>query len=120
MKNTRVIARFHCHTSRSGALEVSPAFCSARNSGLSSSLRRMYMEIRPMGPATRNGMRQPQSCISSAPSSQVIPLATTPPSTRPSTAVTISQQVEKPRRPGPAYSEMKLVMVPISPPAEKP
>ncbi|MNJ62454.1 hypothetical protein D3C77_582950 [compost metagenome] len=78
------------------------------------------MEIRPMGPATRKGMRQPQSCIISAPSAQVIPLATTPPSTNPNTAVTISQQVEKPRRPGPAYSEIKLVMVPISPPAEKP
>ncbi|MNZ31497.1 hypothetical protein D3C78_487980 [compost metagenome] len=49
-----------------------------------------------------------------------MPLATAPPSSRPSTAVTISQQVAKPRRPGPAYSEMKLVMVPISPPAEKP
>ncbi|MNN87776.1 hypothetical protein D3C81_2053750 [compost metagenome] len=80
----------------------------------------MYIEIRPMGPAIRNGMRQPPACIVSAPSTQVIPLATAPPSTSPSTAVTISQQVENPRRPGPAYSEMKLVMVPISPPAEKP
>ncbi len=39
--------------------------------GVSSSLSRMYRPMMPIGPATKNGMRQPQSVIPSVPRTAV-------------------------------------------------
>ncbi|OFR86443.1 hypothetical protein HMPREF2863_03995 [Micrococcus sp. HMSC067E09] len=117
---TSMIWRGKRKVSRSGALAVRFSACRRLNSGESSRRMRMKIAIAPSGPAMMNGMRQPQSCMASAPRAQAMPLPTRAPIIRPEAAVVIRVEVARPRPPFLENSETKAAMVEISPPAEKP
>src|SRR3546814_7297462 len=61
----------------------SPAISISRKIGVSSMRERRYMPTRPIGPATKNGMRQPQSYIVASPRPRENPNISSAPKEKP-------------------------------------
>ncbi len=90
-----------------GRFATSPVFSRPRNTGVSSTLERIYSPIRPSGAASRNGIRQPpQAWRSSVLNVAVIAAPSNAPATeaRPTVAGMMLAYVA--RLPSGAYSTM--------------
>ncbi len=74
----------------------------------------------PIGPAIRNGIRQPHESRSSEDSSAVISVTRPAPPMYPASVPNSSQLPRKPRLRSGAYSAMKVEAPAYSPPVEKP
>ena len=90
--------------SRSGALEIVPAFFISRNTGLSSSCIRIHSDTPSSTTETRNGMRQPQALNASSPIEVRMPITISSARNNPSVAVVWIQLVNRPRLPAGACS----------------
>ena len=112
--------RFFLMVSRTGAAATSSSFSRARNTGVSSSFSRMYRPIRPIGAASRNGSRQPQSCIWPSESTPVSRAAINEPSNSPLAVLAGTTEAYRPRRLGGAYSTRNADAPAYSPEAENP
>src|SRR3546814_7816834 len=81
---------------------------------------RRYMPTRPIGPATKNGMRQPQSYIVASPRPRENPNISSAPKEKPAKVPNSRKLPQKPRFASGEYSAMNVAAPPYSPPVENP
>src|SRR3546814_1922081 len=98
----------------------SPAISISRKIGVSSMRERRYMPTRPIGPATKNGMRQPQSYIVASPRPRENPNISSAPKEKPAKVPNSRKLPQKPRFASGEYSAMNVDAPPYSPPVENP
>src|SRR3546814_10820428 len=88
--------------------------------GGSSMGERRYMPTRPIGPATKNGMRQPQSYIVASPRPRANPNISSARKEKPAKVSNSRKLPQKPRFASGEYSAINVSAPPYSPPVENP